>query len=529
MLKITLLRPINPSGSAYLKRFGFLPVPLGLIDLASMVADKNWAKVNIIDMEADDLGLDEVAEKIIDYGTDILGVTIHATSSHNVSLDIVKEVKEQKPVLAVAGGHHATFLPRTLIKDGFDVVVLGEGEGAFRELVENYYNGYPFDDINGIVYRNGENIVYTRKRKLIHDLDSLPLPTFELIDKSKYRFDLFGYGQYVGAMETSRGCPYACDFCSVTPTWGNIWRNKSNERILKELEILHKLGYNWVFFVDDIFIVQTNIKQRSDLFDKIIEKNYDMKFIVQMRADITSRYPELINKASQAGVKIAFIGAESGSPEVLKKMHKGIIPNQTIQAIRNLKKADMIVLVGTMMGAPYERFRDLWATFRMSRKLAKEGADALQVSIYTPLPGTRIMRDALENNLIIQGNWDGYDILTPVIKTRVGTAISQLMQLYTSYSFYFYKYIYGKIHRFNISRENELLIKNATQFMMNELNEYVREVLNLPRILLKTRLLESRAAKIPEGVVKELLESLQQPVYDTEGRKNPYFMVKSNI
>ncbi len=528
MIHVSLVRPINPSGSAYLRKFGFLPVPLGLLDLAAVIQDIDDIQIKIIDMEAENIGIPEVVKQLDDFGTDVLGITIHATASHEIALDIVRELKKRRNFLAIAGGHHATFLPRTLIKGGFDVVVLGEGEGAFRDVIEHSMEGLPLDDVDGIVFQRNGEIIRTNPRKLIHNLDTLPPPPYHLIDREKYRFDLFGENQYVGALETSRGCPYACDFCSVTPTWGNLWRNKTNPKIIEELENIKKYGYNWVFFVDDIFIVQPNLKNRVELFDEIIERDFNMNFIVQMRADITSKYPDVIKKAGEAGVKIAFIGAESGSPEVLKKMHKGIVIDQTVRAIENLKKAHIIVLVGMMVGAPYERFRDLWATLKMSRNLAKHGADALQMSIYTPLPGTRIMRDAIKNDLIIQENLGSYDVLTPVIRTKVGTPISQIMQLYIAYSFYLYKYLKGRIKSTLSDPVNKILLDNATRYMMNDLGTYVKEVLNIPRTLLRTRKLSIRGKNFPDDIKEELLETLTKAVYDTEGRKNPYFMIGDN-
>ncbi len=219
------------------------------------------------------------------------------------------------------------------------------------------------------------------------------------------------------------GCPYACDFCSVTPTWGNKWRNKSNDRIMAELRDAKAHGYNWVFFTDDIFVVFPNVRQRDELFDRIIEEDLGLKYIVQMRADVTAKNKPLIEKAARAGVKVAFLGVESGSEEVLKKMHKGEFTPQSVDAVNTLSRNGIVTLVGMMVGAPYERLRDIIASIRFSRKLARAGADAIQFSIYTPLPGTRVFDDAVRNNLLFTLDWDRYDIVTPpVMKTRLGAS-----------------------------------------------------------------------------------------------------------
>ena len=97
-----------------------------------------------------------------------------------------------------------------------------------------------------------------------------------------------------------------------------------------------------------------------------------------MRADVTARHPDLIQKAARAGMTISFLGVESGSPEVLKKMHKGEFTPQSVEAVKILSSNDIIVLIGLMIGAPYERIRDALTTVKFSRELARAGADAVQ-------------------------------------------------------------------------------------------------------------------------------------------------------
>ncbi|TRM86553.1 B12-binding domain-containing radical SAM protein, partial [Sulfolobus sp. E3] len=307
-MKALLIRPTNPTGSGYNKSFGFMPTPLGLLQLAGdLRATGNW-DVKVIDMEADLTSVDDVVNLAISYDPDIIGITLHATASHNVSVKIANGIKKElKDVILIAGGHHATFLPTQMLKDGFDIVVLGEGDLTIMEI-GNAMKNRDFSNVRGIVYKEGEKIIRTPPAPLIEDLDKLPLPAFDLVEKERYRIDAFGENQYVACVETARGCPYACDFCSVTPTWGNKWRNKSNPRILKEIEEIKKLGYNWVFFVDDIFIVWPNRSQRAKLFREMIERKLTINFITQMRADVTARNPELIKLASEAGLRVAFLG-----------------------------------------------------------------------------------------------------------------------------------------------------------------------------------------------------------------------------
>ncbi len=529
MVRAVFIRPSNPTGSAYLTKWGFLPVPLGLLQLAGCVLTIKGSSAKVIDMEADEMSVDDAIDETLKFRPDIVGITLHATAAHTTACKIANAVKESSPgTVTVAGGHHATFLPYEIVRQGFDISVLGEGDGTIIDIARAIEDGSDFSLIPGIVYRNNQAIVKTRPRPLIQDLDSLPMPAFDLVKREKYRFSTFGKNETVACVETSRGCPYACDFCSVTPTWGNKWRNKSVSRIIAELDQIKKLGYDWVFFTDDIFVVYPNIKQRYRLFEMMIDRGYNFKFIVQMRADVTSKNPDLIKKGAEAGMTIAFLGIESGSQEVLKKMHKGIFTPQSVKAVQVLSSNGVIVLGGMMLGAPYESISDMLATIRFSHKLADAGLDAVQFSLYTPLPGTRIFYDAVKNNKLFTLDWDRYDLLTPVMRTRVHPVITQILQLYGHYSFYVLKYIKGKLLRKKAATaKKEELVKNSQKFIFEMFPSYLKDLIRFPSVLYRTaKLYKSKVMNISGDLLRELTEFSEGAVYAEVGSRNPYFMIK---
>ncbi|PSN93671.1 B12-binding domain-containing radical SAM protein [Candidatus Marsarchaeota G2 archaeon ECH_B_2] len=536
-MKALLIRPSNPTGSAYLTKFGFLPTPLGLLQLAGDLLTIPGTEVRLVDMEADraNATVEQLVDTAADYDPDLVGITIHATAAHTTSLRIASMIKERRPdTVLVAGGHHATFLPYEMIRGGFDIAVLGEGDDSIIEIGERVKEGRGFGDVAGVVYRNERGApVRTKPRPLIRDLDRLPIPAYHLVDKHSYTFKVFGDRDTVACVETSRGCPYACDFCSVTPTWGNKWRNKSNRRIIEELDIVQQLGYDWIFFTDDIFVVYPNVAQRMRLFDLMIERGYNFKWIAQMRADVTAKNPTLIRRAAEAGLRVGFLGIESGSPEILRKMHKGLFTPLSVKAVRTLSENGVVVLLGMMLGAPYESFHDMLTTIRFAWKLADAGADAVQFSLYTPLPGTRIFDDALRNNKLFTLDWDRYDLLTPVMRTRVHPAIVQLLQMFGNHSFYIRKYLKGHLIDTNwkttIKGYKRDLVLNAQKFMFDMMPTYIREFLGFPRHILKTTRLYHTLAKLyptSKEKIQELLEFSSKIIYLEVGGKNPYFMIK---
>jgi len=537
-MKTLLIRPSNPGGSVYFAKWGFLPAPLGLLQLAGSLLTLDDSEVKVLDMEADpQRTVESVLKEEVNYDPDIVGLTIHATAAHGTATEIAKRAKEAKQdTLLVAGGHHATFVPCELLRNGFDVVALGEGDQTIVDIATALRDGGRFDKIPGILFNRKENgkpsIVQTAPRALIPSLDALPFPALQLVKKESYTVKAFGKGN-VACLETSRGCPYACDFCSVTPTWGHKWRNKSNKRILMELELAKRLGYDWIFFTDDIFVVYPNVAQRMALFDAMIEHGYSsFKWLVQMRADVTAKNPDLIRRGAEAGMRFAFLGVESGSQETLKKMHKGLLTPQSTRAVRVLSDNGIIVLVGMMLGAPYESFRDMLATLRFSQRLADAGADGVQFTTYTPLPGTRIFDDALKNNRLVTLDWSNYDVLTPVMKTKVNPTLIQLLQFFGNYSFYVLKWLKRKA-RSDAGRKPQGfkrdLLSNSEKFILSMLPTYLKDMVKFPgQVMRAHRLFTSlrEMASVSKERIEELREFSSKVIYLETGGKNPYFLIK---
>ncbi len=515
-MRTVLVRPSNSRGSLYLTKMGFLPVPVGLLQLAASIRTVAGNQVFIIDMEADKLTMEETVARTLSLKPDLVGITIHATASYNSARQLMLRLKEEKHDLKViVGGHHATFLPESIIRDGFDIVALGEGDETIRELVSVLESGASSVNVRGIVFRDGDRIIRTAPRPLISDLDSLPLPSLDLVDREKYQIRTFGTNETVVCLETSRGCPYACDFCSVTPTWGYRRRYKSNARIIAEMEMAKRAGYDWIFFTDDIFILPQNLDQRRKLFSSIADSGPDIRWLAQMRADVIARNPDIIPAAVMAGFRVAAIGVESGSREVLKKMRKSIRASDTVAAIRALDENGVVVLLSFMIGAPYERFMDMLSTVRLAVRLAGAGADVVQFTIYTPLPGTAIFRQALEEDTIFTLDWDRFDFLTPVMKTMVHPSVIQAIQYFALYSFYLRRYLATGGGRSGLAWPKSDLLPTAIRFILSDKSDYVRDALALPGELIHTALLYTSlsGSRPDEHARAEMLSESDAPIY----------------
>jgi len=241
-----------------------------------------------------------------------------------------------------------------------------------------------------------------------------------------------------------------------------------------------------------------------------------------------ARFPSC-RLGSEAGMRLAFLGIESGSPEILRRMHKGLFTPQSVKAVRVLSENGVMALCGMMLGAPYENFQDMLSTIEFSRKLADAGADAMRFTIYTPLPGTRIFDEALRGNKLFTLDWDRYDVITPVMETRVHPALIQMLQYCGNYSFYARKFLMSKLKPRMMNGFKQILVSNAQKFILDEMPTYLKDVPGLPKKLISTIKLYNSPTKAPELAdekIAELLEFSSKIIYLETGNKNRYFMIE---
>jgi len=480
-LKVVLIRP-SVKG-AYGAVFGFTSPPLGLASLAASVRD--LTSVFIVDAEAMGLNNEFAADLIEGIDPDLIGFTAVSSTYYRPSRELMRVLRGRGvDALFVIGGHHATFTYPLALRDGFDVVVLGEGEVTFRELVKELRGGGVFRDVRGIAFVDGGRVRVSYREPLTR-LDDLPIPAYDLLDSDLYRAPIFGEDARVATLEFSRGCPYNCEFCSASTMWGHVTRFKSFSRVLKELRFVKGLGYNWVFFTDDNFIPPHRVEYSLGLMKSVVEGGLNnLNYIVQVRADIIAKEPQLAEFMRGMGVKVAFVGVESGDPDVLKGMGKGLEVGDVVKAVYSLSSAGVLVHAGVVIGAPYESCKARRKSYRFVDMLTHYGLDSVQYSIYTPLPGSRAFINALTKGILITGVWDYYTCLHPVIKVG-GSLLKPLKLLYESrfenYLFYLRRWLRSKL---GVLRNfNKECACKAYSYVVKNLSRYLLGFLTMPLTL----------------------------------------------
>jgi len=405
-MKVLLLSP--PTISAVKAVVGITSPPLGLAYLASMVRDEH--DVRIVDSLAEDYKYGDVERIIKKYDPDVVGIT-STTSMIPDAYAIAKIAKRyNENVKIVMGGPHVTFLPETTFQECpcIDFIVRGEGELTFRELIDSLERDRDPSNILGLSINLRDKVKNNPPRPLIKDIDTIPMPSYDLLPMEKYQAD----GVRFGTVMTSRGCPFNCAFCSSSLQFGKRWRGHSDSRVIEELKHLHeKYRIQEIEFLDDTFTL--NKHRAIRIARRMVREGLDISWSASSRVDTFTE--EVAEAMKKSGCHTIYFGIESGSQKTLNFIGKGITPEQSISAVKKAKKHKLRALGSFVIGFPEETKEDIEKTIKLSKKV---GVDFAQFTIATPYPGTKLWDCALSKKLILTFNWRKYTTLDPVMKLK---------------------------------------------------------------------------------------------------------------
>lgn len=353
--------------------------PLGLLYLAA-VLEKEEIPVEIVDANLKNLSARKTASLIKRKGRKYVGFSI-LTPAADWCTQVVRQLPQS--IIKIAGGPHASAMPENLLKSGFDIVVIGEGEGALAKIAK----GEKFGNIRGIAYRRKKRILHNPPQ-LPLDLNKLPLPARHLVEKGGTDRPYLASGtRYFpwAPIITSRGCPFDCYFCSKK-IFGHKFRARNPEDVLAEIDFLvNKYQIKEIDFYDDCF--NLDIKRAEMIMDLIDRRGYKLhlRFNNGIRADrITKR---LLLKMKKAGTDYIAYGIESGDQQILKLIPKREGLKQTRKAVRLTHEVGIPVAGFFIFGLIGDTKETMQKTINFAKSLPLDWAF---FNIATPYPGTRM-------------------------------------------------------------------------------------------------------------------------------------------
>lgn len=389
--------------------------PIGLAYIASFLRSKGiW--VRILDCTALGWGWERLASAFEKLRPDVVGVggpTCYSKRALRV-LEMAKELLGPD-VLTVAGGPHFSLLAEHELSsnDFLDVVVVGEGELTAYELVKAVEEGRPLKGILGLAFRDeGGHIVFTGERPLVKDLDSLPMPAWDLLPMERYR--LVAWGKRATMLVSSRGCPFNCSFCSERIFWRGVWRPHSPGRVVDEMALVRtKYGKDLIWFGDDTFNLSR--ERNIAICREILERGLNVSWGIEARADLIVRDRDILGLMKEAGLFWVLMGVEGASDAELRRYGKGITLRQVREAFRALREHDIITQAMFIIGERWDTKASILAKERLAEEL---DADFVIFTPLTPFPGTPLYELAKSQGWIEEKDWSKYDLAHVIMPTE---------------------------------------------------------------------------------------------------------------
>jgi radical SAM superfamily enzyme YgiQ (UPF0313 family) len=390
--RLVLVNPVNPArtGLTVNRSSRFPPLGLGIV---AALTPEHW-EVKLVD---------ENWEPFTYRAADLVGITAFTASANRAYQ--IGSVYRERGVPVVMGGIHASMCPNEALQF-VDAVVIGEAETAWPQVVadveagrlEHCYQG-DWTDLMGLPYS---------------------------------RRDLFNSSYMFASVQTSRGCPMDCEFCSVTGFNGRRYRRRRPEEVLDELETIPQ---KMIFFVDDNIIGygDESRQQALAIFKGMVDRGMDRWWFCQASLNIADpENEEVLHWAGRAGCKMVFLGLEAEDADGLAEVNKRINLKRGVQsyddAFRRIHRAGIAVLGAFIFGMDGDtpgRIR------RRTDYMIRSGVDVMQTTFLTPLPGTRLFDRLWDEDRLLYASfpqdWDHYD-MTEAVHHPLGMTPESLSQ-----------------------------------------------------------------------------------------------------
>ena len=358
--------------------------------LISACVKKAGYDVNLIDLRRLK-GWDNFENEIKKSKPDAVGITMMSVD-YNPALKCIDIIKKINPdIKIIVGGAHPSIAPDEIASiDKIDHVIKGEGEISFVKLLQKIEKN-----------ETPERLIEGEKP----DIDEMPFADRELFGNLEYPLPVEGFSPPFVTIIAGRGCLYNCSFCQPAERaiFGKKVRRRSVNNVIKELiGLREKYNFKSMMIHDDCIT-----EDRDWVYDfcKKYRAEFNIPFACQSRADIVCRNEDMIKEMVQSGLKLFFIGFESGNQRILNFLRKGTKVEHNYKAAEMCRKYGIQIWANYMMGVPTETKEEVMDTVRMIQKIKP---DHYSPAFFTPHPGSDLFTYCEEHGLSLIKNHDSF-------------------------------------------------------------------------------------------------------------------------
>ena len=366
-------------------RHGATAPPLGLCYLAAALRQAGIGS-RIVDALSFDKTMEETLEEVMSQKPRCVGIGSMTVGIFRAA-ELAEGIKKADPaVITIIGGAHITAVPRETMErfPQFDIGVIGEGEITIVELIRSLEEGKALENVKGLILRRkGGELFITGSRPLIEDLDSLPIPAWDMVpDLKHYRESATRFSKLpLGSIITSRGCPGQCLFCDNS-VFGRKFRTHSPDYVLAMVRHLKATyGIKSLVFYDDYFLADLN--RADEICRKMIDEKLDLEWSCFARVNTINE--QALSVIKRAGCFQISYGIESGNQSILDLLHKGITIKQIRRAVEMTHQAGIRTKGFFIIGHPTETRETIRQTVELAKALP---LDNFQATYFTPFPGS---------------------------------------------------------------------------------------------------------------------------------------------
>jgi len=389
----------------------------GLLSIGTVLRKAGF-DVSLCHMQPDGVDDDSLVRYARCYRPDVIGLTVttYQVRSTQRLTQLLREALPYAPL--VLGGPHVSAVGEASFAQfpNADVIAIGEGEQTMLE----FCLGEPWEEIDGLCYRDGDTVVRTTPREQIANIDALPSLDYDLVDLGRFRGPPPSVSLRSMALMASRGCPFRCAFCSKA-VFGQTVRLHSPERVVHEIERLHfRYGIEEIFLHDDTFNWRPD--WTTTILETLIRKGLNrIHYKVPMRCNERLVDEELLSLARRAGVWLIFYGVESGNQEMLDNMRKDLSLYEIERAFKLTRQAGIRTIASMIIGFPGETLTTLQQSQAFINLLQP---DWVGWSRLVPFPGTPVADEVRQHGWLLDDDLAQYEPGRMLVRTAALDAAS---------------------------------------------------------------------------------------------------------